>query len=541
MHVCCRGLCHRQPRDPGILKRGRAIFPLSSLPLALYASRMLRMPATEESKRLWTLLGLITAIGYFTYVHGFSNPPAFFWDENYHIASAQKYLNGVYFMEQHPPLGKLLIAAGEAIINQNPLDNQFLGTDYGTQIPEGFSFSGYRLFPVLLAWLTAPLLFLVLRKLTRSDLLGALLTSLYLFDNALIVHLRGAMLEPALLFFSVLTILAFLHLREEKDPRRFTWYAILFGGAFGCVLTTKVVGLVLILLIPALVWHLRRNSPSLQRLAGAGGMALLCVYIGVWQIHFALGKTINPALPDQGYYQASDSYKAVLAANLTHSVRWFPVMLKDSLAFVGHYNGGVPRLDMCKDEENGSPWFLWPVGGRSINYRWETPDGGLYQYLYLQVNPAIWWIALAGIVAAGGLLLASFVLDMRTPLQDRPLLLTFCALYGGYMTVISQIPRVMYLYHYFLPLIFSFCILALVWTECRRLGPWVLSTSGRVGAALALVAAIFISYEYYRPLSNYEPISDGAFMDRALVDIWELHCVNCPRFSPFVVPGKTDS
>jgi dolichyl-phosphate-mannose--protein O-mannosyl transferase len=48
-----------------------------------------------------------------TYFHNYSYPPSLFWDENYHIASAEKYIQGVFFMEPHPPLGKLLIAAGE--------------------------------------------------------------------------------------------------------------------------------------------------------------------------------------------------------------------------------------------------------------------------------------------------------------------------------------------------------------------------------------------------------------------------------------------
>ncbi|MGB5476160.1 MAG: phospholipid carrier-dependent glycosyltransferase, partial [Thermoanaerobaculia bacterium] len=50
---------------------------------------------------------LVTTLAYFSYVHGYWNPPHLFWDENYHIASAQRYLNGTFFMEPHPPLGKL--------------------------------------------------------------------------------------------------------------------------------------------------------------------------------------------------------------------------------------------------------------------------------------------------------------------------------------------------------------------------------------------------------------------------------------------------
>jgi dolichyl-phosphate-mannose--protein O-mannosyl transferase len=501
---------------------------------SLLLSSMLRLPQSPDKKRALLFFILVTAIGFFTYVQRYNQPAAFFWDENYHIASAQKYLNGVYFMEQHPPLGKLLIAAGELLLNRNALDNQFIGTDYGTDLPAGFSFAGYRLFPVLLAWLTAPLLFLIFWKLTKSDIASALLSSFYLFDNALIVHLRGAMLEPTLLFFSALNILAFLLLRNEQNAKRFGWYAALFGASFGFVLTTKVVGLVMILLIPALIFLLWPKKDLIQKFVGIGALAFLVSFVSVWQTHFALGSTINPLLPDQGYYQASEQYKAVLTAGKNRSLRWFPVMLKDSLNFVSHYNNGVPRLDLCKEEENGSPWFLWPIGGRSISYRWETPDGGLYQYLYLQVNPAVWWIAFAGVIAAVGLLLSSFVMDLKSPLRDRPLLLIFTGLYLSYMAAISQISRVMYLYHYFLPLLFSFCVLALVLMEIQRIGRWTVTTNRRLGAFMVLALVIFASYEFYRPLSNYEPISDGAFARRVLTELWDLHCVHCAKTSPFV-------
>ena len=32
----------------------------------------------------------------------------------------------------------------------------------------------------------------------------------------------------------------------------------------------------------------------------------------------------------------------------------FPAMLKDNLAFMANYNKGVPKLDVCKPDENGS-------------------------------------------------------------------------------------------------------------------------------------------------------------------------------------------
>ena len=117
----------------------------------------------------WLFLGFVILLSYFTYFHRYWEPQAVFWDENYHIASAQKYLHGIYFMEQHPPLGKLLIALGEKMLHPNEKTDQFIGTDYGTDFAAGFSFAGYRFFSALLAWWTAPVMFLLFAMLRRSD------------------------------------------------------------------------------------------------------------------------------------------------------------------------------------------------------------------------------------------------------------------------------------------------------------------------------------------------------------------------------------
>ena len=98
---------------------------------------------STSTKTIAVYAGLVLLLSYFTYVHNYASPAALFWDENYHIASAQKYLNGVFFMEPHPPLGKLLIAWGEKLLNENPVDNQFIATDYGKTLPNGFSFYGF--------------------------------------------------------------------------------------------------------------------------------------------------------------------------------------------------------------------------------------------------------------------------------------------------------------------------------------------------------------------------------------------------------------
>lgn len=476
---------------------------------------------------------------YFTYFHNYHLPQAVYWDENYHIASAQKYLNGIYYMEQHPPLGKMLIALGEKILNRNPDDGAYIDTDYATSFPEDFSFAGYRFFPALLAWLTAPVLFLAFSVIARRPLLAVLLSFLYIFDNALIVHLRGAMLEGPLLFFVALTILFFLLLLRSREwPQYFSTLSLWFGISLALVAVTKLLGVILVLLIPVLLYALFPDGRATRRFLVTAGFGFFLMYFGMWYLHFAIGARVHPPLPDNGYYQASDEFKKILDTGRTRSLLAFPVMLRDSLKFVTHYNGGVPRLNLCKVDENGSPFYFWPFGARSISYRWETPDSYSYKYLYLQVNPVVWFAGFLGIVLASSLLLSSFLFEPRTVIRERLLLLTFLGLYIAYMVVMSRIDRVMYLYHYFIPLLFSFFLFALVLMELPRLGAYALTLDRKAIGLLGFAVLLFISFQFYRPLTYYEPLSDEQFQRRNLLSFWNLQCVRCERQNGIFIPSQ---
>lgn len=481
----------------------------------------------------------ILALSYLTYFHRYWNPPSVFWDENYHIASAQKYLHGTYFMEQHPPLGKLLIAAGEKLLHPNARTDQFLGTDYGTGFGEGFSFVGYRFFSALLAWWTAPLLFAIFLLILRNPLHATLLSFLYIFDNALIVHTRGAMLEGPLSFFAALTILTFLlTFLQRARTRRLALWSVLFGVSFGLMVSTKVLGLAFILLTLPILWALLpRWKRALGFLALFSGSALV-VFCGIWWIHFTLGKTISPTLPDNGYYQASPQYKEILARGATASLAAYPVMLRDSLAYIPFYNRGAPRLDLCKTDENGSPPWMWPLGARTINYRWETPEGTDYRYLYLVPNPVVWWVSFAAVLLATALLVCSVIAPMKKPLKHRFLLTVFLGLYLAFMIAVSRIPRVLYLYHYFIPLLLSFVLAALVFDEVQSFGKKAVKEYGKTVAALVLAALIFLAHQFYRPLTYYEPLNDTQFNRRNIFGLWDMHCVNCPQQNSLVVPVR---
>lgn len=477
-------------------------------------------------------LGMVTILAYCTYVHGYHQPAELFWDENYHIASAQKYIHQVHFMEPHPPLGKLLIAAGEVLLQPegNGASDQFIGTDYGRYIPDDFSFAGYRLFPTLLAWAVAPLLFGIFYLLTGSNLFALLLSLLYVFENANIVHSRSAMLESTLLFFCCSMILLWLLLRRQtEDGRSLRLQSVLMGAAFGGAVTTKVNGLIMILLILALIVEYWPRTQLIAKTVLFQVIGFAIVFVSVWHVHFMLGSNIQHSLPDGGYYQASAEYKEILADGTNRALWNFPVMLRDSMKFLPHYQRGVPKLDLCKSGENGSPYFLWPFGGRSINYRWETPGGddAPYRYLYLQVNPVAWWLGLLGVVLAAALLLAHLLLPLQKPLKQPYLLTVFLGMYASYMITMSQVTRVMYLYHYFIPLIFSFILFGLCIVEIRKFWTWNITTKQRTHILLACSVLIFGGYQTYRPLTYYEPIKDAQVQKRNILKVWDLRCVKC--------------
>ncbi len=491
------------------------------------------------SKQTWLFMLFVLLLSYFTYFHRYWQPQAVFWDENYHIAAAQKYLNHVYFMEQHPPLGKLLIAGGEWLLHPNERTDQYLGTDYATNFPPEFSFAGYRFSSAFLAWMTAPLFFLLFLLIFRNPIPSTLLSFLYIFDNALIVHSRGAMLEGPLMFFSVGMMLLFFLLREfHTRPRLFWTYSLLFGAMFGAILTTKLLGLLFILLMPAFAVTLWPNVRKILTFSGLFFVGFAIVYISVWQVHFALGKKIMTTLPDGGYYQASQEYKTIIHAGTMGSLLNFPVMIRDSLLYVPFYSKGVPRLDLCKKDENGSPSFFWPFGARTINYRWETPDGQSYKYLYLVANPVVWWGTFLVILFAGSMLLSRVFNPTTEKLKNGYLLLVFMGLYVAFFVGISRIDRVLYMYHYFSALLIGFVIFALFFDELKKFWKWTLDENAKLVFLIIFTGFVFGGFQFYRAFSYYEPLTRDQFERRNILGLWEMQCVGCEKVSGLVVPSK---
>jgi dolichyl-phosphate-mannose--protein O-mannosyl transferase len=464
-------------------------------------------------------------------------PESLFWDENYHVASAHKQLAGVMYMENHPPLGKMLIALGEFAVGANAgrETTALLHTDHVSQaqLPPGYSFKGVRLASVLGLILSVPLLYLLLFEATRSRAVALCFALLLPLDNAWVTHGRAAMLEGVQLPFVLLALWLFARSVRSGAAIRLHHY-LLLGASIGLALAVKLNAAPLLLLPPVLLgqelWR-QRGSLSLLHAAlrsvSTGSTTIVgvgAVFLGVFWLQIAL----SPTVIEGRTYKASPEYIAALRQGQSAAPSTFMLGLRDHLRYIAEYSDGVPRFDACKPGENGSPALHWPLGGKTINYRWAKVDVDgqtKVDYTYLVTNPLVWLPVLAGMLLSFALLLAWAVFGLVP--TDRRLLgwiALMSALYLGYMVSMLQVERVMYLYHYLLPLIFGIVNLALVFAyvfrESLARGDW----HPRINLA-AYAGLVLAGFLYFAPLGYGWPLDENAVERRAWLQVWKLEPV----------------
>lgn len=487
------------------------------------------MPTRFPSIQLTSvLLVIITTISFFTFFRGYSEPSRFLWDEVYYIPSAQKYLNRIFFSNDHPPLGKLLMALGEEIINANPADDQLIGVEKAKGTPSGLSLTGYRFFPVLCGWLSAPLLFLLILSLTQSPARAFIVGLAYSLQNALVVHLRIAVLDGIQIFCILGTLLALaVAYRRAKDNRPLGLAPLFAGILLSAAVATKVTALIVALAFAPLLLAIVRTPRTLAACVLQIGVGFVVTHYVIWQLHFSLGQHVHPSLPNQGFHSVSEKHREIILTGTQNRPSSFPIMFRDAVSHLIRPHGTVPALNLCKPSENGSPTWSWPFGGRSIVYSWFEQNLQLRPRV-LQVNPLSWLMGLAGLVFACALALGRNFLGAGRE-EERPVWLYTClAMWIGYMVILSSLNRVFYLYHYFVPFILSLVLAALVWpyirlasqeSQTRRVLPWI--------NYLALIQALVVSFLFFAPLTYGSLMTKEEVNARGLLSLWDLRCPGC--------------
>lgn len=465
---------------------------------------------------------VVVFLAFATYYRDFADPNLIFWDENYYIASASRYLENIAQFEAHPPLGKLLIAAGDYWIGSNSHQDWQVLAQYkqvtGEQLPRGFNLAGMRIMPALFGMLTALLVYGLMLSLTRQRPFMALLfTAPYLFENAYIVHFRAVHLDSFQLFFSVAVLWLFVDAWQTNRPLHWKHYAAIAAFS-GLAIMVKVNAVLLLVLMPVLYWKeqglakvsLKTKVFDFFEKAFAAAVAGLLVCATVFAIHLSLGRNLPDINTPSGWDDLahfSPTYRHFLEHHDAISLVVLMAAAQDYFTFMQKSHLGVPKFDACKIGENGSSPITWPIMDKTINYRWDSNNGET-RYLQLVGNPISWALGLFALVASFALVLSHRL--FAAPVRNQALyqqIEVFCGFYVAYMGlhVYLASQRVMYLYHYFLGLFVSYILVVLVWQYLeavygvlQRQRYWLLG---------GLMLAVLASFLFIAPLTYHQPLT----------------------------------
>jgi dolichyl-phosphate-mannose-protein mannosyltransferase len=417
-------------------------------------------------------------------------PNAVVFDEVYFKAFASHYLDGRYFFDIHPPLGKLLLALTALLFHLSPSAMQS-----GTAVQ-------LRLLPAIAGALLIPTVWALLRRLGASRVFAFLGAFCVLLDGALLVESRFILVDSMLILFGVLAVYLYLVYRDTHTRMSWLWLALsaLFAGAS---VSTKWTGLNAIAIILVVrFWDSRHNiAPSLKRTAELAVLLLIPIllYISVFWIHFQL-------LSHSGDGDAFMTPK--FQSTLIGSPYYNPHARMSFAAKFIELNKEMflANQSLTATHPYGSHWYMWPLEIRPIYY-WEGSvlSNGTQGNIYLLGNPAVWWGIWIAIFSG-----FSYVFATRHKLSSSTIAgLSLCAAafiinFAPFITI----TRIMFLYHYLFALIYSLCFAILLWNDIarHRIGrePKQRKPTILFAAVCLIIALTFI---YFIPISYGTPLS----------------------------------
>jgi dolichyl-phosphate-mannose--protein O-mannosyl transferase len=402
-----------------------------------------------------------------------------YFDETWYVPTAREFLkSGVVLHPEHPPLAKLLIAAGLRMFGDNPI--------------------GWRAMSALFGALTVTAVtiwsFALLRDAGQALWAGAVT----LADSVVYVQARIAMLDIFLMAFCAFGLAFFtLSLKEKRSERRSFGFAVAAGASLGLAGACKLSGFFL--------------------LAGFIAARLLIGLLKLWRVRFEDARESDFFGPDAwaGLTPAKTVLAFVVAPFLAYFLAHIPQLIQDGspLAFFGEQRRMIEIMTgTSATHPYSSLWWEWPAMARPIWYLFHV-EGGEAATWGAQ-NPAQAIVALANplVLYAGeaAILLMTWRWIAR---RDVDAMIVAIAFFFQYLPWAANPKGLEFFYYYFPPLLCAGPALALAFFR----------GGGRVrnAAALAFLAAAGLTFVFFLPvLSAQFPVDPDAFGLRVWFSSW---------------------
>ncbi|KAG0084869.1 hypothetical protein BGZ92_009490 [Podila epicladia] len=202
----------------------------------------------ESARGQVILISLMVTIAVFVRIWKLAVPSAVVHDEQHFGGFAGDYIKGEFFMDVHPPLGKMLYAAVAYLLG---FDGKFSFAP-GKLYPQSVPFIGMRMFAVACGVGLIPISYLTIKRSGHSTQAAIICAVLVTFENALITQSRFILLDAPMMLFMGYTLLAWINFYNHRN-RPFTrgWWLWLLQTGTGLFLSSSVkwVGLFTIITI----------------------------------------------------------------------------------------------------------------------------------------------------------------------------------------------------------------------------------------------------------------------------------------------------
>ncbi len=417
--------------------------------------------AAIDRRPIWLLVAAGVAFGVYLRVQQLGFPPRLTFDEHHFVENARNYLAGRPDWNDHPPLGKLLMALCMRALGDGPV--------------------GWRAAALMFGLGSLALAFFAARVLFRDPLAGGLAALLLALDGFPLVYSRTALLDGMLLGFGfcVLLLLA-------PGPR--SWRIIAAGAVAGLASSIKISGVTLALPIALALLALRARPARKLLLACASGLSLLLAFYA----QYALGQRLTglPASP-AGVARAT-------------------------LVLIKHHAGLTQMTNPLT-----SHWYSWFLPWRPITLRFDPAPGGYVRAMTTLDNPLLWWSSALLVLATLACLLWHGVRALRARGPGAPGLASLlerewpallpCACWLGFLSPWVLTARDSYIYHYLPSYGFGLVLLAGAAARAFPRHPRAV--------LLALLVAAEVSV-FYAPVWAQLPLSLSAYKLRLFLPIW---------------------
>ncbi len=187
---------------------------------------------------------------------------AFFDERVFYLDAAKSYLTGFTDPNfEHPPLGKIFIAAGIWLFGDNPW--------------------GWRLPSVVFGTLGIVITYLLAKKIFKRTKIAVLSSFFITFDFLWFIHSRAALLEIFLATFSLITLYFFWNYYQDRKFRDLVLTGVFLGLALGVKWSAIFVllGIVILLVLEGVKQDLRGLVGKLSLMASLTFLVYFLTYI----------------------------------------------------------------------------------------------------------------------------------------------------------------------------------------------------------------------------------------------------------------------